>query len=186
MPNKNRPGNINTIVAFAIIIALSFGVFYLAKSLSSSQDKVEAAINGRYEGYSISPLSYFMDPASKWTSFENKTYGFRIYYPSQWVAAKDNANNSKLPVSFSRALSERIKLTVTIQKEAGNIPLGKNELFDKNEFYYYQDDDLQKGAYTIHNNLHYIVQLSQVNYFGTPLEFKSVFFQILKKFEFLN
>lgn len=184
MPIKSRPGNI--IIPLVVLFALSFGVFFLSKSLSSSQQSVETAINGRYEGYSEYPLSSAMDPSSKWVGYDNKTYGFKVHYPTQWVGAKDTAEKTTLPLTVSRTLSDRIKLTITVQKGAGNIPLGKNAKFDKNEFYYYQDDDLKKSAYTIHNNLYYVVQLEQANYFGTPLEFKSVFFQILKRFELTN
>ena len=184
MLTKNRKGNI--IIPLAFLLALSFGVLILAKSISSSQQEVETAINGRYEGYSAYPLSESMDTPDKWITLENKTYGFRIRYPSQWVSTKDDLENGKLPITFSRALSNRIKLSVTIQKEAENTTLGKNAQFDKNEFYYFQDDDMQKSAYTTHKNLYYVVKLEQTNFFGTPLEFKSIFFQILKKFEFTN
>lgn len=184
MPIKNRQGNV--LIPLLIVLALSVGVFMLAKSFANSQQEVETAINGRYEGYSSFPLSATMDPPDKWTTFEDKTYGFKLSYPQQWVGVNDSPENGKLPATFSRFLSNRIKLSVTVQKGAENLAVGKNAKFDKNDFYYFQDDDLQKGAYTIHNNLYYVVKFEQTNYFGTPLEFKSIFFQILKKFAFIN
>lgn len=175
----------NILIILIVLLFLSFCALGLAKYLSDSQTSVEAAIGSRYEGYNEYPLSTKMNSPDKWTTFASPTYKFNVSYPPQWIE-KSNEKTPDSQDTFKFFLSTRISLVINIKSHPENLQDSEPSIFGNNQFYVYLDSDKTKGAYARKNNLYYFVELNQSNYFGAPEEFKGTFFQILKRFEFLN
>lgn len=164
---------------------LSFGVLSLAKFITASQADVGTAIDSRYEAYTTS-LSSKLDPVEKWVNYSNSALKYKLYYPKQWVGTRQFENGDGFLQKNERFLSTKINLKITVTKTFDIPQNAKHAKFGNNTFDFYQDEDNIKSAVAKVNNLYYNIELKQDNYFATPLEFRGFFFQLLKKFEFLN
>jgi hypothetical protein len=183
MPKNLKKGAI--IIPLIILMLLSFGVLSLAKFISSSQSNVEAAIDSRFDDSSIS-LSSKIDKADNWIAYSDSAYKYKLYYPKQWVGNRSFENGTDFLQTYERFLSTKINLKITVAKSFDITPDAQYTKFGNNTFDLYNDDENLKSAVAKVNNLYYNLDLKQDAYFASPLEFKSFFFQVLKKFEFLN
>ncbi len=182
MTSKLKKGTI--IIPLIIILMFSFGILYLARFITNSQAEVASAIDSRYD-YSTS-LSSKLDPINNWVNYSNPSLKYKVYYPKQWVGNKMFENGTDYLQTYERFLSTKINLKITVTKTFDVPTNSQRAKFGNNIFNFYVDEDDTKAAVTQMNNIYYNVELKQDSYFASPLEFKSFFFQVLKKFEFTN
>lgn len=177
--------NGNIVIPLLIFLFIAATILYLSKFFNQSQADVVTAIDSHYEGFGTIALSAKMDPSQKWTTHTNQTYKYKVYFPKQWVGTQIDSKKEP-PDVLEKFLSNKVKLKVTVTKNVEIPYYIKPTTFGNNSFYYYQDTNYSKTAVTKKNDLYYIVELTQDNYFSSPQEYRAVFFQILKNWELLN
>ncbi len=178
--SKNHKGSI--LIPLIILLLISTSVLLLSKFLSTSQANVETAIDSRYQ----TSLSAKMDPPNNWVKAENKRYKFSIFYPKQWVGSLNPKPRGNELFILEKFLSNKIKLKVTVMSKY-EIPQGTIAIkFNKNTFHLQTDESATKLAILQNGGFYYLLELTNNTYFAEELDFKSTFFQILKKFEELE
>lgn len=179
-------------VFLSLLLALSLSGLFLVKnvavkSFADYQSDISQSVYNRFDinspGYK---LSAFMGDPSSWQLYTSDRYLYKIKYPTVWKTDLNIQKTQEALNNFTASLDDKVKLSVNVVNTL-HIPDSINKSkFGENSFYFYEDGTFRKSAAVQHNNLYYQIQLTQDNYFGTPQEFKAVFFQILKNFRFTS
>jgi len=174
-----------------LLLVLTIAGFFLVKSLvnktfTDAQAEVEAGVQDRFNPFSSKySLSRQMGTIDTWITFTNQRFNYKITHSRYWnkLKSRDYAGAEDL---YEAALSSDIKLSVTVQKNFVEAKKVEKIKTLEGEFKFFENEPETKAAYIKKNGVYYIIRLQQNNYFGNETEFRGTFFNILKRFEFLD
>ena len=168
-----------------LLLALSASGFILVKVLAKNQEEVVAATTDRLNTASFRyTLSQHMGEPKTWYTYKNSTYKYQIKHPQDWEREENISTGTNILSSYRTFLGTKVELNITVKSYypiEGNIPIIK---VADNKFYILKDDQQLKLALIQKDKHYYLIQLTQDSYFSDQTEFKGVFFQLLKLFQF--
>ena len=126
-----------------------------------------------------------MGSIDTWITFTNQRFNYKITHPRYWnkLESKDYPGAEDL---YEAALSSSVKLSVIVQKNFVDPKKAEKIKTLENEFKFFDNATDSKAAYIKKNKLYYIIRLQESNYFGSETEFRGTFFNVIKRFEFLD
>ncbi|OGE00238.1 hypothetical protein A3J17_03820 [Candidatus Curtissbacteria bacterium RIFCSPLOWO2_02_FULL_40_11] len=182
-----HPGSI--ILILLLILAISGLIFVksiVSNTFKEAQTGVEAGIQDRFDPFSSKySLSHHMGAIETWITFTNERYKYKITHPRFWNRL-ESRNYPGAEDLYEAALSSNVKLSLTVQKIFVEPKETAKIKTLEGTFTIFADSLETKAAFIKKNNLYYIIRIQQNNYFGSDQEFLGTFYNILKRFEFLD
>jgi len=178
-------------IVLPLLIVLTIAGFFLVKALvnrtfTEAQTEVEAGVHDRLDPFSSKySLSRQMGSIDTWITFTNQRFNYKVTHPRYWnkLESREYPGAEDL---YEAALASNVKLSVVVQENFTEVKKAEKIKTLEGEFVFFENATDSKAAYIKKNKLYYIIRLQENNYFGTETEFRGTFFNILKRFEFLD
>ena len=187
---KLKPGAIAYLIPILVIALSVFTFVYVKKqtiaSFNTYQGEVETAFSDRLDPFSSKySLSHQMGDIDTWITFANQRFNYKITHPRYWnkLQSKEYPGAEDL---YEAALSSRVKISVIVQKNFTEAKKAEKFKTLEGEFVFFENTPETKAAYIKNNDFYYIISLQESDYFGSESEFKGTFFNVIKRFEFLD
>ena len=178
-------------IVLPLLIVLTIAGFFLVKALvnrtfTEAQTEVEAGVHDRLDPFSSKySLSRQMGAIDTWITFTNQRFNYKITHPRYWnkLESREYPGAEDL---YEAALSSDVKLSVIVQKNFVEAKEAEKIKTLEGTFIFFENAADSKAAYIKKNKLYYIIRLQENDYFGSETEFRGTFFNVLKRFEFLD
>ncbi len=178
-------------VILPLLLVLTIAGFFLVKAIvnrtfTEAQTEVEAGVQDRLDPFSSKySLSRQMGSIDTWITFTNQRFNYKITHPRYWnkLESREYPGAEDL---YEAVLSSSVKLSVIIQQNFTEAKEAEKIKTPEGEFKFFENTPQTKAAYIKKNDFYYIIRLQENNYFGSETEFRGTFFNVLKRFEFLD
>lgn len=165
-------------VFLPLLLVLSVSGFVLVKSIVANQSDVTSLENQKYT------LSAYMGSPSDWITYQNQNLGYTIKNPQDWKAQTNAKRSSNVIDSYEAFLGPKIKLTVTVNKFIQIPKSAKILQLGPNQFSLLEDNGRYKSVAIGKNQLYYLIELEQDDFFENSKQFRNAFNFFLFNFRF--
>ena len=178
-------------IILPLLLVLTIAGFFFVKAVvrrtfTEAQTEVEAGVQDRLDPFSSKySLSRQMGAIDTWITFTNQRFNYKITHPRYWnkLESREYPGAEDL---YEAALSSDVKLSVIVQKNFVEAKEAEKIKTLEGTFIFFENAADSKAAYIKKNKLYYIIRLQENDYFGSETEFRGTFFNILKRFGFLD
>lgn len=165
-------------VFLPLLLLLSISGFVLVKNIIANQSNVIILEEQKYT------LSAFMGSPNDWTTYQDKNLGYSIKHPQEWRGQANARKSTNTIASYEAFLGPKIKLTTTVNKFILIPKSAKLLQLGPNQFSLLEDNGRYKSVVIEKNQLYYLIELDQDDFFENSKQFRNAFNIFLLKFRF--